>query len=238
MYRPDLRVRSRASTGATRPLGWVPAPLRGVRATHSRVPGFWDKEYPGLNQGQAGVQGRHVSGPYRVRFCSPLRRRPDAATWPTARDVSQRAEPDVRPLGHVASAFIVNKACRLSISLAGDVLPWHLMSHVHSTGGDVPPQHLMSHVHSADGRRPGHPTGGVPVNSTGRQYAHAATYTMLIITRALPRRQPRHINIVWTMDIMALGVRPGVTGTSYFLPFCFWAHMSGLSILVRAPLEL
>jgi hypothetical protein len=40
-----------------------------------------------------------VSGPYHVRFCSPPRQRPDAATWPTARDVSQRAEPDVRPLG-------------------------------------------------------------------------------------------------------------------------------------------
>jgi hypothetical protein len=30
-------------------------PLCGVRATHSRVPGFRDKEYPGLNQGQAEV---------------------------------------------------------------------------------------------------------------------------------------------------------------------------------------
>jgi hypothetical protein len=28
----------------------------------------------------------------------------------------------------------------------------------------------MSHVHSADGRRPGHPAGGVPVHSVGRQY--------------------------------------------------------------------
>jgi hypothetical protein len=54
-----------------------------------------------------------VSGPYRVRFCSPLRRRPDAATWPTARDVSQRVEPNVRPLGRVSSAFIVDKARRL-----------------------------------------------------------------------------------------------------------------------------
>jgi hypothetical protein len=36
-----------------------------------------------------------VSRPYRVRFRSPLKQRPDAAVWPTARDVSQRAEPDV-----------------------------------------------------------------------------------------------------------------------------------------------
>jgi hypothetical protein len=91
-------------------------PLCRVRATHGRVPGFWDKEYPGLNQDQAGVQSRHVSGPCRVRFCSPLRRRPDAATWPTARDVSQRVEPDVRPLGLATSAFNADKAPSTSTS--------------------------------------------------------------------------------------------------------------------------
>jgi hypothetical protein len=36
---------------------------------------------------------------------------------------------------------------------------------------------------------------------------------------------------------MALEDRPGVTGISYFLPFCPWAHMSGLSILACAPLS-
>jgi hypothetical protein len=40
----------------TRPLGRVPDPLGGVQATHSRVPGFQGKEYPGLNQAQAGVR--------------------------------------------------------------------------------------------------------------------------------------------------------------------------------------
>jgi hypothetical protein len=75
-----------------------------------------------------------VSGPYRIRFCSPLRRRPDAATWPTAHDVSQRAEPDVRPLGRAASAFIADKPHRLSTPLTGDVSPQHLMCFVHSTG--------------------------------------------------------------------------------------------------------
>jgi hypothetical protein len=108
-------------------------PLCGVQATHNRVPGFWDEEYPGLNQGQAGVRSRHVFGPYRVRFCSPPRWKPDAATWPTARDVSRRAEPDVSPLGRAASAFIADKSRRLSVPLAGDVSPQHLMSHVHST---------------------------------------------------------------------------------------------------------
>jgi hypothetical protein len=89
-------------------------PLCRVRATHNRVPRFVDKEYPNLNQGQAGVRSRHVSGPYRIRLCSPLRRRPDATTWLAARDVSQRAEPDVRPLGLTSSAFIADEARRLS----------------------------------------------------------------------------------------------------------------------------
>jgi hypothetical protein len=100
-------------------------PLCGVWATHNIVPGLWDKEYPDISQGQAGVRSRHVSGPYRIRLCSPLRRRPVAATWLTARDVSQRAEPNVRPLGRVAYAFNTDKACRLSIPLAGDVPPQH-----------------------------------------------------------------------------------------------------------------
>jgi hypothetical protein len=93
----------------------------------------------------------------------------------------------------------------------------------------------MSPVHSADGRRPGHPAGGVPVHSVGRQYARAAAYTMLIIIRTLPREQPLDINTVCTTNIMALGDRSGITSISYFLLFCPWAHMSGLSILVRAP---
>jgi hypothetical protein len=95
-----------------------------VRTTLSRVPGFWDKEYPGLNQGQAGPE------PTRVRTipCTlllPHSRRPDAAMWPTAHDVSQRVEPDVRPLGraalhllrirHAACLFHWQVMCRLGI---------------------------------------------------------------------------------------------------------------------------
>jgi hypothetical protein len=124
-YGPDLRVRSRTSTGVPGQLGRAPdpPPLCRVRAIHSKVPGFRSKGYPGLDQGQAGVRNQHMSGPYRVRFRSPLRRRPDAATRPTARDVSQRAEPDVRPLGRTVSAFITDMTRRLT----GDVSPQHLM---------------------------------------------------------------------------------------------------------------
>jgi hypothetical protein len=39
-----------------------------------------------------------VSEPYPVHLRSPLRRRPAAAAWLMARDIIQRAEPDVRPL--------------------------------------------------------------------------------------------------------------------------------------------
>jgi hypothetical protein len=58
-----------------------------------------------------------------VRLCSLLKRRPDAATWLVARDVSQRAEPDVRLLGRAVSAFIAERTCRLSTLLTGNVPP-------------------------------------------------------------------------------------------------------------------
>jgi hypothetical protein len=58
-----------------------------------------------------------------VHLRSPLRRRPDAATWLTARDVSQQAEPNVRPLGRAVSAFIAEGTRRLSTLLTGDVPP-------------------------------------------------------------------------------------------------------------------
>jgi hypothetical protein len=77
----------------------------------------------------------------------------------------------------------------------------------------------MCPIHSANERRPNHPAGGVPVHFVGRQYARSAAYTVLIMARTLPRKQPRDINIVCATDIMALGVHPGVTGISCFFPF-------------------
>jgi hypothetical protein len=153
-------------------------------------------------------------------------RRPDAATWPAAHDVSQRVEPDVRPLGYAASAFIEDKMRRLSIPLAGGVPPLHLLRPVHSTGR----------------RRPIHSVGGVPVHSTGRRHAHTTACTTLIITRTLPRKLPLHINTARTANITAPEDCSGVTCISYsynvFLPSCSWAHMSGLGILVYASLKL
>jgi hypothetical protein len=69
--------------------------------------------------------------------------------WLVARDVSQRAEPDVRTLDHVESAFIAERTRRLSTLLTGD----------------VPPQHLLRPVYSAGRRRQGHPADGAPAQS-------------------------------------------------------------------------
>jgi hypothetical protein len=142
-----------------------------------------------------------VSGPYREHSHSPLRRRPNAATWPTARDVSQRVEPDVRPLGR---AFIAEEARRLS---SWQVMCCLSIKYAMSTPltNDVPPQHLMCPVHSADGRRPGHPAGGVPVRSGSRQYARAAAYIVLIITRTLPVKLPLHADTTQAADIRVQG---------------------------------
>jgi hypothetical protein len=63
----------------------------------------------------------------------------------------------------------------------------------------------------------------MPVHSIGRQYARAAAYTVLIMARALPRKQPRDINTIWSTDIMALGDLVGDTSIRYFYMYslCF-----------------
>jgi hypothetical protein len=64
--------------------------------------------------------------------------------WLVARDSSQRAEPDVRPL----------KPRSLCIYCREDVPPATTLT------GDVPSRHLMCPVHSAGRRRQGHPADG------------------------------------------------------------------------------
>jgi hypothetical protein len=149
-YRPDLRVRSRISTGVPGHLERAPNPPCAGSGPSTARP--QDRTCTSLGQdlGRGPVTTR--CGPIRLRHCSPPGRRPNAATRPTACDVSRRAEPDVRPPGYAAPAFIADKARRLSVPLTGDVPPQHLMSLVHSTGRDVPPWHLMCPVHST-GRR-------------------------------------------------------------------------------------
>jgi hypothetical protein len=199
-----------------------------------------------------------MSGPYCVRFCSPLRRSPDAAMWHGARDVSQWAKPGVRPLGCTASAFIPDKARRLSNPLAGDVPPRHLMSPVHSTGRRCAASALNETcpfrgqaATSPFRRRCACPFHWQAVRRCYRvHYAHhhsrvtealwhseimalgddersargsrdiSILYGLRALWHSEIMAQPRHINTVWTMDIMALGDCPGITCISYFLPFC------------------
>jgi hypothetical protein len=125
----------------------------GSSTTRSR-----DEEYPDLSQVRTWVRHRHLSGSCQARLRSPLRRGPGAATWPTTRDVSRRVESDVRPQGHAISAFIAEIARRLSALQTGD----------------VPTRHLMCPIHPDGRRRPDHPTGGVPVQSDSKRYAHTA----------------------------------------------------------------
>jgi hypothetical protein len=89
IYSPDLQGWYRTSTCASRTPGMGSGPptmgSQGPRTEHTQA----------LNRTQAGVRCRHVSGPslvgsrpVRIYSCSPLRWRPDAATWHTARDLS------------------------------------------------------------------------------------------------------------------------------------------------------
>jgi hypothetical protein len=99
----------------------------------------------------------------------------------------------------------------------------------------------MRLVHSTGRWRPVHSTGGVPVHSTDRQYAHTTACTTLIITRALPRKQPQHINTAWTTDNMARGDCSGVlalvTSMMYSLRFAPRPTCRGSASLYVPPLS-
>jgi hypothetical protein len=153
---------------------------------------------------------------------SPLRQRPDAATWLVARDISQRADPDVRPLGRTVSTLIAERTRRLSTLLTGD----------------VPSQHLMCPVHSASRRRQGHPADGAPVQSVVEQYARAARRTVLIIpcTRSFPctpvlrrSRMLGHKKIAPTTNI---------SSSKYYLRYVSGPTCQGSALLYMPPLAI
>jgi hypothetical protein len=103
---------------------------------------------------------------------SPLRRKLAAAAWLVARNVSQQAEPDVRPIW----------LCSLCIYCGKDVPPATTLT------GDAPSQHLMCPVQSTGRRCQGHPADGVPDQSIGEQCARAERRIVPIIpsTRSFP----------------------------------------------------
>jgi hypothetical protein len=75
--------------------------------------------------------------------------------------------------------------------------------------GDVPSQHLMRPVPSAGRRRQGHPAGGAPAGSAGKQYDRARhtvlsippTRNFLCTPRIRGSRASGHKKIVSTTDI-------------------------------------
>jgi hypothetical protein len=92
--------------------------------------------------------------------------------WLVACGISQRAEPNEKP----------TKPCSLCIYCGKD------MPSATTLTDNVPSQHLMCPVQS-DGRwRQGHPAGGAPDRSVGKQCACAERRNVLIIpsTRSLP----------------------------------------------------
>jgi hypothetical protein len=235
---PDLRVRSRTSTGANRTPRMGSGPLcvgSGPLTAGSRD--------SGAKNTQTLIKARRGSGadtcPDLTVYASapPLRLNPDAATWHGARDVSQRALPDVRPLGRTTSAFIVDKAHRLSIPLAGDVPSRHLVSPVHSTGrqcvasafNEPCPFHWLT-VTRPSCRRCACPFHWQAAHPYRRMYY--AHHDSRVIEEAA-----RYINTTWTTDIMALGYHPSVTCISYFLPFCPWPTCRGSISLYVPPLS-
>jgi hypothetical protein len=82
-----------------------------------------------------------------------------------ARDISQRAGPDVRPI----------TPRNLCIYCEEDAPPATTLT------SDVPSQHLMCTVQSADRWRQGHPADGTPIQSVDKQCARAERRTVLIV---------------------------------------------------------
>jgi hypothetical protein len=105
-----LDIQSRPPSLVQDPHVYEPDPWNGIRTPPPPRMGFWPptvrsqgprtKHTQSLIKTQVGVRCRHMFGPIRIHSCSLLRRRPDAATWHTARGISQRVEPSMTPLGY------------------------------------------------------------------------------------------------------------------------------------------
>jgi hypothetical protein len=103
-----------------------------------------------------------VSRPYPACLRYLRRWRPAAVAWLVARDISQRAKCDVRPLKPRGHRIYCEEDAPPATRLIGD----------------VPSRHLMRPVLSTGRRRQGHPTDGAPVQSVVKQCARAMQRTM------------------------------------------------------------
>jgi hypothetical protein len=142
-------------------LGW------GLGPGHNEVPGQGD---PGVSKGP--VLTRVQALPCALAL--PAQAESRCCHVVVARDISQQAEPDVRPLGCAVSAFIAERTRRLSALLTSD----------------VPPRHLMRPVHSAGRQRQGHPVDGAllsyPLSNSAPVLRGALCSSSLIQEVSLP----------------------------------------------------
>jgi hypothetical protein len=157
-----------------------------------------------------------------VRLRSLLRRSPDAAAWHLSRDISHRAEPDVRPLGRAVSAFIAERTRRLTTLLTGD----------------VPPQHLMRPVHSAGRRRQGHPADGAPVQYIVKQCTRDARRTVLIIpyTRRFPSTPM--LRRSWMLGRKKIAPTASIGSSKYYIHYVPGPTCRGSVPLYMPPLAI
>jgi hypothetical protein len=136
----------------------------------------WEGSSPPLSKVRALARSRDGKDP-GIRGRGPVLARVQALPcascyWRKACDISQRAKIDVKP----------TKPCSLYIYCRKDAPPATTLI------GDVSSQHLIRPVQSDGRRRQGHPAGGAPDWSVGKQCACAEQRTILIIpsTRSLP----------------------------------------------------
>jgi hypothetical protein len=127
-----------------------------------------------------------VSRLYPEHLHSPLGQGSNTATWLIVRDVGRRAVHDVRALGHVISAFITERTCRLSALLTGN----------------VPPRHLLRPVHSTGRRRQGHLADGAPVQSVAETVRPCCA---VHCTHPLCEKLPLHVETI--RDLGCQGAR-------------------------------
>jgi hypothetical protein len=138
-----------------------------------------------------------------------------------ARDISQRAEPDVRPI----------RLCGLCIYCEEDAPPATTLT------GDAPSQHLMRPVQSASIRRQGHPADGAPDQPVGEQYARAKRRTVLIIPSTRSFLCTPRIRRSRALGHKKIAPAANICGSKRYI-LCPWAHLSGPSTFVHAPLQL
>jgi hypothetical protein len=153
-----------------------------------------------------------------VRLRSPLRRRPAAAAWLVARDMSQRAEPDVRPHGlciycgkDTPPAHLADRRCAPSAFNASCPLRWQA-----APGPSCRRRTCPVHYQTVRPCRTAH-------------CAHHPLYEKL----------PLHADTTQISDVRA---QEDCSSSEHLWLqvlhlLCSWAHMSGLSTFVYAPLS-